>query len=278
MALNDAYLAKMQREIAAAKDGQAVAEQVQVDAIASEQANEPAIEQKAEASFSQTQDKNAELEALRSEFEAYKASKVEQPSGELKEQAKEDEIDFYDTPEERQNLIDQWGEDEVKSREKFFAKAVQAAQKMNQPKISELEKRNLQLEQTHQSAEFTRAVGSDSLKVFNDPTFQAIAKGTETGYKRTLYDDLKAIVEGSDVEGAEYLRSQVEKYNTGKTAVRKAQVNSGRSPTTSQQETAVYDQRKADKLITEMQRHRVGTDAFNQAKAKVDKHLALATH
>lgn len=270
MALNDAFLAKMEREIEAAKEASNVAAHAQDKVL---ETVPDVVEQVAQPIQDTT---ISELEALKKEIAELKSAKVEAPSSEPTQQAQTDAVDFYENPEERQYLVEQWGEDEVIMREKMIARAFQAAQKVTQPKISELEKRNQQLEKTQQSAEFTRAVGSEALKVFNDATFQAVAKGTETGFKRTLYDDLKAIVEGSDVEGAEYLRSQIEKYNTGTTAVRKAQVTSGRSPVASAQEKPAYDQNKADKLMTEMQRHRVGTDAFTNAKEKLDKYLSLA--
>jgi hypothetical protein len=273
MALNDTYMQEMKRQIDGAKNAEAAAVEVAVPEV------EPSLRiNEVTAPAAQTPDTTAELEALRAEFEAYKAAKVEVPSSEPTQQADTEQVDFYDSPDDRQLLVDQLGEDVVRAQELMLARAFKAKDKLTEKKLSELESRNSKLEQANTSAAFTRAVGSEALAIFNDAAFQAVAKGTETGFKRNLFDDLQKIVEGSDLEGAEYLQSQINKYKTGQTAVKKAQVSAGRSPSTSAQQAEAFDQAKASKLLVEVQRHRVGTEAFNKAKTKMENYLALATN
>lgn len=273
MGLNDGVLARLNKQVEEAGKTQQQISEVQDEPIGQTDEQLPADPPAADQSVPDT---SAELEALRRELAELKAAKVEQPSSEPEQQAQDDEIQFYATPDERQNLVDFLGEDVVKAQELMLARALNAKDKLTKKKLSELEQRNSQLEKSSASAEFIRSVGRDALDVFNDPTFKALAKTTETGFKRNLLDDLAAIVEGSDLEGAEYFRSQVEKYKAGSSAVRKAQVNSGRSPAQSTKQPQSYDQKKADELLSAMKKHRVGTEAHTKAKAKLDQYLVSA--
>jgi hypothetical protein len=142
----------------------------------------------------------------------------------------------------------------------------------NKKKLSELEQFKQQRESEESSAGFIRAVGNDALKTFNDPKFQAFAKGEKLG-RKTLFDELSDIVANNDIDGAEFLIQQAAAFSGANKSMRKAQVSAGRNPLNGEKSKEVYDDNKAEALKQAAYKKRYGSPERKEADAKYRKYL-----
>jgi hypothetical protein len=278
-AINDSFKAKLERQIAqanstdlSADDGAAGGIPAQIETNTDDEIGQATSKPSTTTAQADTelQQLRAELAARAIEFEALKAAQTQG----IPVQDADDEIALYESDDERQARIDALGEDIVIAEERRMQRLLKGVQGKAMAKVSELERHNQTLEQKEKSAEFIRAAG-DAIKTFNDPKFQAFAKGERLG-RKTMFDELNDIVTGNDMGGIEYLIEQAGAFNGANKALRKAQYGAGRSPVHSEGVPAVFSYEKADKLQRDIRSHRMGTPEAKAAVEKYRKYLEAA--
>ncbi len=273
MSLNTGYLDRLKKQVETP------------DVLSELETPFPAVEQekitsdengqaKSEPSTPQEQ-VNPELEKLRTELAA-KAKEIEtlktaKPEGTASSEAEEYEL--YESEDERNGLVDALGEDLVSVNERVLRRALKGVQAKAEAKISALEQYKQTREQSESSAEFVKAAGVEALKTFNDPKFQAFAKGEKLG-RKSLFDELADIVKNNDAAGIEFLAEQTAAFESANKTTRKAQIGSGKSPVTTNGVVSTYDPQKAQKLERDMKAHRVGTPQFKAAADKLRAYLS----
>jgi ribosomal protein L16 Arg81 hydroxylase len=281
MSLNQAYLERLERELKKAEAADLGVTEPNAGDTAdltnpTQQTDVENGQATSEPSTTTAQDDN-EVTRLRQELANSAAElaalKTARETGEP-EQQPEDDIALYETEEERQELIDALGEDLVLKQERMLTRAFRGIHSKSVAKINALEQHNQTLEISKKSADFIKVAG-DALKTFNDPQFQAFAKGEKLG-RKSLFDELHDIVTGNDLTGAEFLIEQAQAYQGANKVTRRAQIGAGRNLPVTDNTKPTYSREKAEKLERDVKKHRMGTTEFNAAKKKYDEYLMAA--
>jgi hypothetical protein len=281
MSLNAHYLTRLEKEIAepAAEVAEHLAEvalktagpmvkteQIKTDDDTGQADSEPG--ESDEPVSTELQELRTELAAKAAEIAALKTAK---DTGTATSEA--DDIELYESEEERNELVNGFGEEIVALNERVLKRALSGVQAKAEAKINALEKYKQSREQSESSAEFVKAAGSEALKTFNDPKFQAFAKGERLG-RKSLFDELADIVSNNDASGIEFLAQQTAAFESANKTTRKAQVGAGKSPVTTSASPSTFDPEKAKKLERDMKSHRAGTPKFKAAAEKLRAYLA----
>lgn len=200
-----------------------------------------------------------EIERLKAEIEALK--QAQQSGG----NAAVPDVDDEALPDERLEKYREALGDDVAA---LLAEDLVATRRAANAKIKETESK---LQRAERYNGYMSKVDAPTLKAFNSPEFQQFAKNQKLGRKLTLADELNEINTNNDIEGAEYLASQVRAWQETQKVTRKASSQASAPVSRFSAPSNVVTQSELSKLSENVRRQRPGTPAFVEAKKAYDE-------